>query len=282
MNQSTGQALFWSHGGVSGKIQEISKIMTIHLLGAINVWTRNHEQVDKKWTSWYKRCSHGYFAASVTYPPCPAGGASRGLLRPGHAGDDVTLQELHPAHDRTERVRPLPGGAAVRSDHQAGDERTEGPVEGERSDPSKKTDSFSFSSFSSSSSSSSFSPGCSICNQPTCTVPTPVPTSGTAMFIGCCWIFASNQKSLNLHLGISKLPESADWLTDWSDFFFDDHIVSPMELAFAEDFDWGRTWGRPASFQFLNELCSWCDWGLLLLRLGPLSPSLSPDAFCDI
>lgn len=69
---------------------------------------------------------------------CPAGGASGGLLRPGRAGDDITLQELHPAHDRPERVRPLPGGAAVRSDHQAGDERTEGPVEGETLGPLEK------------------------------------------------------------------------------------------------------------------------------------------------
>lgn len=69
---------------------------------------------------------------------CPAGGASGGLLRPGRAGDDITFQELHPAHDCPERVRPLPGGAAVRSDHQAGDERTEGPVEGETLGPLEK------------------------------------------------------------------------------------------------------------------------------------------------
>lgn len=59
----------------------------------------------------------------------PAGGTGRGLLGPGRAGDDVALQELHPADDGTECVRPLPGGAAVRPHHQAGDERTEGPVE---------------------------------------------------------------------------------------------------------------------------------------------------------
>lgn len=59
----------------------------------------------------------------------PAGGAGRGLLGPGRAGDDVALQELHPADDGAECVRPLPGGAAVRPHHQAGDERTKGPVE---------------------------------------------------------------------------------------------------------------------------------------------------------
>lgn len=59
----------------------------------------------------------------------PAGGAGRGLLGPGRAGDDVALKELHPADDGAECVRPLPGGAAVRPHHQAGDERTEGPVE---------------------------------------------------------------------------------------------------------------------------------------------------------
>lgn len=60
---------------------------------------------------------------------CAIGGTSRRLLRPGRAGDDITLQELHPVHDRTECVRPVPGGAAVRSNHQASDERTEGPIE---------------------------------------------------------------------------------------------------------------------------------------------------------
>lgn len=59
----------------------------------------------------------------------PAGGTGRGLLGPGRAGDDVALQELHPANDGAECVCSLPGGAAVRPHHQAGDERTEGPVE---------------------------------------------------------------------------------------------------------------------------------------------------------
>lgn len=47
----------------------------------------------------------------------PIGGASRGLLRPSSAGDDVTIQKLHPADDCSECVHPLPGGAAVRSFH---------------------------------------------------------------------------------------------------------------------------------------------------------------------
>ena len=61
----------------------------------------------------------------------PAGGAGRRLLGPGRSSDDIALQELHPAHDCAERLHPLPGGAAVRSDHEASDKRTERPVEDE-------------------------------------------------------------------------------------------------------------------------------------------------------
>lgn len=98
----------------------------------------------------------------------PAGGAGGGLLGPGRAGDDVALQELHPADDRAERVRALPGGAAVRSHHQASDERTEGPVEDERRDSSHLalTPPPSFSA-----------------NRLSCTAPTPATTSGTPQFI---------------------------------------------------------------------------------------------------
>lgn len=62
----------------------------------------------------------------------PAGGASRGLLRPGRTGDDLPIQELHPAGDHAQRVRALPGRSDLRPPHQAGDERTEGPVEARR------------------------------------------------------------------------------------------------------------------------------------------------------
>lgn len=69
----------------------------------------------------------------------PAGGASRGLLRPGRAGDDLPIQELHPAGDHAQRVRALPGRADLRPPHQAGDERTEGPVEAPRGGTAQMT-----------------------------------------------------------------------------------------------------------------------------------------------
>ena len=59
----------------------------------------------------------------------PAGGAGGGLLRPGRAGDDIPVQELHPAGDGAQRVRALPGRAGLRPPHQTRDQRTEGPVE---------------------------------------------------------------------------------------------------------------------------------------------------------
>lgn len=98
----------------------------------------------------------------------PAGGAGGRLLGPGRAGDDVPVQELHPAGDGAQRVRALPGGAAVRTPHQARDQRTEGPVEG----VAMVTPPELLRRLASSSSSSSS------CNQLTCTVPTPVHTSG--------------------------------------------------------------------------------------------------------
>lgn len=75
---------------------------------------------------------HG--TASMLYLTSPAGGASRRLLGPRRAGDNLAIQKLHPAHDRTERVWLLPGRAAVWSHHQASDERTEEPIEDDHLD----------------------------------------------------------------------------------------------------------------------------------------------------
>lgn len=63
------------------------------------------------------------------------GGPGRRLLRPGHAGDDLTLQDLHPGYDWPERVHSLPVWPDVWPHHQAINAGAEGQVERGATEP---------------------------------------------------------------------------------------------------------------------------------------------------
>ena len=80
---------------------------------------------------------------TVSRPHFLSGGSCWWFLRPGHAGDDITIQELHPDCDWCRRGAALPDGFALRKVHQTCHSGAEGQVDpahsGVRTHPQEKT-----------------------------------------------------------------------------------------------------------------------------------------------
>lgn len=81
---------------------------------------------------------------TASRPHFLSGGSCWGFLRPGHAGDDITTQELHPDCDWCRRGAALPDGPALWKVHQTCHSGAEGQVDpahsGVRTHPQEKND----------------------------------------------------------------------------------------------------------------------------------------------
>lgn len=66
---------------------------------------------------------------TASRPHFLSGGSCWGFLRPGHAGDDITTQELHPDCDWCRRGAALPGRPALWKVHQTCHSGAEGQVD---------------------------------------------------------------------------------------------------------------------------------------------------------
>lgn len=79
---------------------------------------------------------------TASRPHFLSGGSCWWFLRPGHAGDDITIQELHPDCDWCRRGAALPDGPALWKVHQTCHSGAEGQVDpahsGVRTHPQEK------------------------------------------------------------------------------------------------------------------------------------------------